>query len=1044
MLEKIVSFCLKQKTLIAVVSLLIAAVGIYCYVKLPIDAFPDVTSNQVEIVSNAPGLSPLEIERFVTYPVEMSMRGLPGLEQMRSVTKFGLSVVTIVFKDDLDIYFARQLVNERLEDISGDLPKGVDVSLGPITTAMGEIYQFTLEGKYPDNPNDQVRYLTDLRTLEEWTVTPMLKNIQGVNEVNSFGGYFRQYQITVSPEKLVKYDLTVDDVFQAVENGNQNAGGNILEKYSEQYIVRGVGLISSIDDIKNIVLKSYHGTPVCIQDVADISAGEAVRQGASLINGSREAVGGIVMMLQGENSNEVVERIKDKVKEINDSNILPDGIKIKPYYDRSQIVGKSISTVSSTLIEGAILVLIILYLMLRNFRGAMVVLLALPLSLLLTFIVMKLTHLEANIMSLGGLAISIGMIIDATIIQVENVQRHLTGSGKSNERKLTGVLNAVLEVRKPSIFGELIIAITFLPIISLQGLEGKMFTPLALTVAIALMASMLLSVFVIPVLCAYFLKPGEEKPNRLLDAIKKLYFPLLDWSLSRKVPVIASAVILFIISLIMLPQLGTEFMPVMDEGAFDMDVQLLPGVSLPKALEVNRLIGEKLRKFPELETMISRTGQTGIALEARGVDKTGYTGVLKPRDQWTSAKSREELTEKMREAVASIPGIGFGFSQPIQCRIDELVAGTRAQLIVKLFGEDMDILKQKAEEISAVLSKINGSTDVVIEQVAGQPYLTINVDRKKIARYGLNVGDVLKTVEICIAGKSATQLYEQNRSFDITVRLPEQYRGSAEAIRKTLVPTPGGFNVPLEQLSDISITEGPMQISRENGLRRIGVELNIQNRDIGSYVEEAKTKIKQNVKFPSGYYTEWGGQFENQQRAMRRLMIIAPLAALLIILLLFVTFRSLRLTFLVTSNLPFALIGGVFALYFSGQYLSVPASVGFIVLFGVAVLNGVVLVSYISQLRQNNMPVKAAVLKACNDRLRPVLMTALIAIFSLIPMLFASGPGSEVQKPLATVVTGGLFTSTFLTLIVIPTLYEWFEGKKRKIIVDEVLVEEEI
>lgn len=1029
MLEKIISFCLKQRSLVLVFSLILILFGVYSYIKLPIDAFPDVTNVQVEIVSNAPGLSALEIERFVTYPIEMSMRGLPDVEQLRSVTRFGLSVVTIVFKDNVDIYFARQLVFERLEEAGKNVPKGVSVTMGPIATAMGEIYQFTLDGKIPKDSIGKIKYLTSLRTLQEWTINPILKSVSGVNEVNSFGGFFKQIQITVSPEKLLKYKLTVEDVYKSVEGNNQNVGGNIIDKNSQQIIVRGIGLIKNTDDIKNIVLKSIGGVPVYLSDVALVEDGEAVRQGASLINGNEEAVGGIVMMLKGENGKEVVKRVEEKVKEINENNILPDGIKIKPYYDRTDIVQSSVNTVLKALLEGAVLVLIILYLLLRNIRGAVVVLISLPLSLLITFIVMKATGLDANLMSLGGLAISLGMIIDATIIQVENVQRHLSEKG-TNEGKLGTIIKSVLEVRKPSIFGELIIAVTFLPIITLQGLEGKMFTPLALTVAVALLSSLFISIFIIPVISSYILKTGEEKESIIIRGIKKIYLPLLNYSIKKRVPVISIAVILLAVTIYIIPKLGSEFIPIMDEGAFDMDVQLLPGVSLSKSLEVNEIIGKKLLKFPELLTIVSRTGQTGISVEARGVEKTGYTGILKPKSEWENSYSRDEMTEKMREDISSIPGIAFSFSQPIQCRIDELVAGTKAQLIIKLFGENMDVLKEKAEEISRVVLKIKGAKDVVVEKVSGQPYLSININREKIARFGLNVENVQSIIEIAIGGKSATELYEENKSFSVVVRFPAEYRTSLESIGNTLVKTPQGYDVPLSQLAEIKYVEGPVQVSRENGLRRIGIELNINDRDIGTFVAEAKEKIKKNVKLPSGYYITWGGQFENSERATNRLLIIAPIAISLILILLYITFRSMKLTFLVISNLPFALIGGVFSLYISEQYLSVPASIGFIVLFGVAVLNGLVLVSYISQLREDGMSLTDAIKTGCENRLRPVLMTALISIFSLIPMLFATGPGSEIQKPLATVVIGGLFTSTFLTLLVIPTVYGWFDSKK--------------
>ena len=1030
MLEKLISLTLKQKGVIIFLALLIIGFGIYSYIKLPVDAFPDVTNIQVDVVSYANGLSAVEIERSVTYPIEMSMRGLPKVQQMRSVTKFGLSIVTIIFDDDVDIYFARQLVFERMAEAKENIPKGVEVSMGPIATAMGEIYQFTLEGKVPADPIKKKEYLTNLRTLEEWIVDPMLKSVPGVNEINSFGGYFKQYQVTIDPEKLLKYDVTADEVYSAIENNNQNVGGNILENKSDQYIIRSVGLIKTPADIENIVLRSSRGTPVYLKDVSEVKVGEAVRQGASMINGKEECVGGIVMMLKGENGKEVVKRVEEKINEINESNVLPGGVKIVPYYDRADIVNASVNTVTRALIEGSILVLIILYLLLRSIRGAAVVLISLPLSLLTTFIIMKVTGLGANLMSLGGLAISIGMIIDASIIQVENVQRHLSEGG--SRPKLHTVLKAVLEVRKPSIFGELIIAITFIPILSLEGIEGKMFGPLAKTVAVALLASLFLSIFVIPVLCSIILKPQPEKGSIIIKYVKKAYLPLLQFSMKKRNMILGAAGVMLVISIFIIPFLGTEFIPIMDEGAFDMDVSLLPGVSLERAMEANKLIGEKLKQFPELKTVVSRTGQTGVAMDTRGVDKTGYVGVMYPKSSWKEDLSREELTEKMRDSLSSIPGIAFSFSQPIQCRIDELVAGTKAQLILKLFGENIDMLKQKADEIAKVVSKVEGATDINAEKVSGQPYLSIEIDRSKIARYGLNISDIQNIIEIAVAGKPASKFYEENRNFDIVLRLPEEDRNSVETIGNILIPTKDGAKIPLANLALISLTEGPVQVSREDGMRRIGIEMNISGRDIGSFVAEAKREIKSNVKLPAGYYITWGGQFENQQRALNKLMIIGPIAVILIILLLFVTFRSLRLTMLVISTLPFSLIGGVLSLWISGQYLSVPASVGFIVLFGVAVLNGLVLVSHISQLRDDEgMELNNAVITGSLDRLRPVLMTALISVFSLVPMLYASGTGSEIQKPLATVVVGGLVSSTLLTLLLIPSMYSWFEKKKK-------------
>jgi cobalt-zinc-cadmium resistance protein CzcA len=1029
MLERLIHSSLQNRLLVLMIIGIIVGFGIHAVLTIPIDAFPDVTNIQVEIISEAPGLSALEIERFVTYPIEMSLRGLPEVVQMRSITKFGLAVITLIFNDDVDIYFARQLVFERLTEAAEQVPPNVKISLGPVATAMGEIYQYTLQGEMPDDPEAQVAYLTELRTIEDWVVSPLLKTVPGVSEVNSFGGYIKHYEVAASPERLLQYDLSIQELFDAIENNNQNVGGNILDHYSEQYIVRGVGLVRTEHDLQDIVLKSHQGRPIFVRDVAEVKLGHAVRQGAVLMNGAQEAVGGIVMMLRGENGREVVTRIKAKVAEMNANNMLPHGIKIVPYYDRSDIVAASVGTVTRALREGVLLVLLILYLFLRSIRGALIVLLALPLSLLLTFTVMKSVGLDANLMSLGGLAISIGMIIDATIIQVENVQRHLSASGRQ-DRKLTTVLKAVLEVRKPSIFGELIIATTFLPILSLQGMEGKMFAPLALTVAIALLSSLLLSIFVIPAICAMVLKSGAEKESLLLRAVKKVYLPLLKQSLRRKYVPIAIAIVLFGLALLLLGSLGTEFIPIMDEGAFDMDIQLMPGISLNKALAVSQTVEQRLMQFPELEMVIGRTGQTGIALEARGVDKTAYTGVLKPKSQWRNARTNDELIEKMRQSLATIPGMAFSFSQPIQCRIDELVAGTRAQLIIKLFGEDTEVLKRKAEEIANVVSRIRGAADLVVEQIAGQPYLSIVVDRNKIARHGLNVKTVLEVVAIAIGGKAATQLYETTRSFDVMVRFPFEKRNSVATIGNILIATDQGYRVPLSELADISIAEGPLQIIREEGQRRIGIEVNVSDRDIGSFVAEAKTRIKRQVALPAGYYITWGGQFENQQRAMARLMIIAPIAVAVILFLLFLTFNSMRLALLVILNLPFALIGGVLALTLAGLYLSVPASVGFIVLFGVAVLNGVVLVSYIKQLQSAGLSVPEAILMGSENRLRPVLMTASIAIFSLLPLLYASGPGSEVQRPLAVVVVGGLITSTLATLFLLPILYNWFERTK--------------
>ena len=1028
MIEKIIAFSLRQRTLILIVLALVVGLGAYSFLSLPIDAFPDVTNIQVEVVATAPGLSPLEIEKFVTYPVEMAMRGLPGLDVMRSVTKYGISVITMVFEDKVNVYFARQLVFQRLAEAKDAMPENVRIEMGPVATAMGEIYQYTLEGPEPADAGGQEARLTELRTLQDWVISPILKSVPGVSEVNSFGGYIKQFQVIVDLDRILKYGLSPSDVYEAIRNNNQNVGGGFLDRHSEQFLIRGIGLIRSVDDISRIVLKSAGGVPVTVADVAEIKIDHAVRQGAAMKDGKRECVGGVVMLLRGENSREVVRRVEAKVAEVNDSNLMPAGVRIEPYYKRSDIIVKSIDTVTGALAIGSLLVILILFLFLRSIRGAFVVILALPLSALLTFTVMKVAGLTANLISLGGLAICIGMIIDATIIQVENVQRHLSEKGRTGST-LHDVFKAVIEVRKPSIFGELIIALTFLPIVSLQGYEGKMFSPLAFTVAIALLASLLLSIFVIPVLCSLVLKPGREKESIVLRAAKAVYLPVLRFSLRRKALVIGAAVLMLAAAVAVIPRLGTEFLPVMDEGAFDMDFQLLPGVSLDKALETSRLVEEKVMAFPEMAVIVGKTGQTGIAIEARGVDKTGYVGALRPRSEWKNAKTSPELMEKMRQAVADVPGMVISFSQPIQCRINELMEGTRAQVLVKVFGEDMDVLKSTAEAIARVVSGVRGATDILVEQVSGQPYISITVDRAKIARYGINVRDVLNVVEISVEGKPASLVYEESKFFDIITRFAADHRDSIERLKTILISAPGGYRVPLGDLASVEAVEGPAQISREDGRRRIGIEMNVAGRDIGGFVKEARDRVRREVPLSGGTYLSWGGQFENQQRAMARLMVITPAVIGLIFFLLLMTFNSARLALLVLMNLPFALIGGVFALLISGLYLSVPASVGFIVLFGVAVLNGLVLISYISQLQDCGMPLEEAIRKGTETRLRPVLMTASIAVFSLIPMLFATGPGSEIQKPLAVVVVGGLISSTLLTLVVLPVLYGFFRKK---------------
>ena len=1023
MIDRLIHFALKQRLLMIVGVTALIVFGIHSYTNLPIDAFPDVTNIQVQIITKAPGRSPEEVEKFVTYPMETQMTGLPRVTDIRSLSKFGLSLITVVFEDSVDIYLARQLVLERLIEAKDRLPPGIEPAMGPISTGLGEIYQYTLEK--PGGATQGTEELMEQRTVQDWIVRPLLKTVQGVTDVNSFGGMVKQYQIFVDPDRLKKYGVALHDVFEAVARNNANAGGNVLEHASEQYIIRSVGLIGSVRDLANIVVTAEHGTPVFLRDVADVRLGpNTFRQGAVVKDGKGEAVAGIVLMLRGGSGKDVAAGIKKKVEEINKSSILPGGLKIKPFYDRTDLVEKSVATVTRALQEGVVLLVIVLYLFLRNVRGAFVVAVTLPLAVLATFIIMGRVGLSANLMSLGGLAISLGMIVDAAIIQVENVQNHLS-EASAGKHKIHAILDAVLEVRKPSLFGELIIALTFVPIMTLQGMEGKMFAPLAFTVVIALLSSLVLSIFVTPVFCSFFLKAQPEKESFLLRWAKRAYLPALGWSATHGKKIVGGAALFLAICLALFPLLGKEFIPGMDEGTLTPQVIRLPSVSLTESIEMEKKAQQVLLRFSEVTAIVSKIGAAEIATDPMGPNLSDPIVVLKPKGQWKTAGSREELVDKMRHELEKIPGIGLNMTQPIALRVDELVSGVKSQLAVKLFGEDMTVLKEQAEEIAKTMGKVKGVADLRVEQVSGQPYLTVTIDRNAIARYGINAQDINEIVETAIGGKAATEVLEGDRRFEAVLRFPEGRRDSVETIGNILVRTPTGAGVPLAQLANIAIASGPVQISRENSKRRIVIECNIKDRDVAGFVKEAKERIEKEVKLPAGYYVTWGGTFESQQRAMKRLMLIVPVTLAIILFLLFTTFGSFRYAFLILATIPFALTGGILALLVSGQYLSVPASVGFIALFGVAVLNGMVLVSYINRLRLEGMAKEEAVFTGCERRLRPVLMTAMVAILGLVPLLFATGPGSEVQRPLAAVVIGGLFTSTVMTLLVLPTLYKW-------------------
>jgi len=1066
MIDRLITFALRQRLLIVVIIAILAAIGVYAFKRLPIDAFPDVTNIQVQIITESPGRSPVEVERLLTYPIEVQMTGLPKMKELRSLSKFGLSMVTVVFEDNVDIYFARQLILERLIEAKEKLPAGVEPAMGPISTGLGEVYQYTLEKTTPHlNPlplrGEEIKKanqlplrreeapkvpsplagegqgeglslddLMELRTIQDWIVRPILKTVPGVTDVNAFGGHVKQYQVLIDPDKLRKYTLTLKEVFEVVASNNANAGGNILEHASEQYVVRGVGIIQSLKDIEDIVVKSHDGTPVFVKDIAVVTPGPETRQGAIVKDGKGEAVAGIVMMIRGGSGKEVVAGVKKKVEEINRGNVLPDGIKIKPFYDRTELVTACLNTVTKALEEGGILVVAVLFLFLGNIRSALIVAATLPIAALITFIAMGWMGLSANLMSLGGLAIAIGMMVDGSVVMVENIFRHLSEKGSPKEGRLHIILESAKEVGRPIVFGIIIIIIVFLPLFTLEGMEGKMFSPMAYTISIALFVSLILSLTLSPVLSSLFLKGGQEKDVFILRWLKKSYMPILKAALKKRITVLGIAFVMLLSSLALFPFLGTEFIPNLDEGSITPQVIRLPSIALSESIEIEKKAQQALLKFPEVETVVSKIGSAEIATDPMGPNISDPIVILKPRKEWKTAGTKEALMEKMREELEKIPGIGLNISQPIALRVDELISGVKSQIAIKIFGDDMNILREKADEVARVVSTVEGVTDLRVEQTAGQPYLTVDIDRRKIARYGINVADIQEIVETAIGGKTATEVFEGDRRFAVLLRFPEGKRNSMETIGNIFVRASNGANIPLASLAKVSISEGPVQVSRENSKRRIVVECNVKGRDIGGLVAEAQEKINREVKLPSGYYITWGGAFENQQRAMKRLFIIVPLTIALIFFLLFSTFNSLRYAALIILNLPFAIIGGIYGLWISGQYLSVPASVGFIALFGVAVLNGVVLISYINKLREEGLGLEEAIITGCERRLRPVLMTALVAILGLIPMLFAIGPGSEIQKPLATVVVGGLITSTILTLIVLPTLYRWFEEKK--------------
>ena len=1035
MLTGLLEFSLRQRVLVLIFAAGLAAGGLYAFKTIPIDAFPDVTNILVQVVTKAEGLSPAEMERFVTFPIELQLRGAPGLTDIRSFSKVGVSIITVIFRDDIDIYLARQVVLERVLEVQDLLPPGATSQLVPNYTGLGEVYQFYLEGPHDHEPGHQptVEELTEQRTLMDWVIRPLLKGLPDVVDLNSMGGYVKQYQVIVDPGLLRKYDLALHDVFDAVAKNNANAGGNILEKDEEKYIVRGIGLIRTLEDIRTIILREVRGTPVYVRDVADVRFGHAVRHGATVLDGSREVVTGIVLMLRGGNAREVVQAVKEKINEIHDKGMLPGGLRIVPFSDRMELVDVALHTVYKALIEGIIFVVIVLYLFLGSIRSALAVTIVLIVAPLVTFIIMHYFGLSANLMSLGGLAISLGMITDAAIIQVENVARHLSEASeedrRSVERRLPIVLNGVAEVRGPSLFGELIIALTFLPILGLVGMEGKMFGPLALTIMMALFVSLLLSFTLSPALCLLLLRGGHHEDPFLIRWAKKGYRPLLEWAFAHRIMMLGIAGAMLAGSLALFPFLGGEFIPILNEVAITPQTIRHPSISLEESIQIEKDMQRAVMEFPEVTKVVSKIGRSEIGNDPQEPNASDPVVSLKPMDEWTTATTKSELDHAVRKRLEKVPGATFLLSQPIQQRVDELLSGVRSEATVKVLGDDLNVLRRTSEQIQSIMNGVRGVADVRVEQLFGQVYLAIDIDRAKIARHGVNVAQIREIVTTAIGMEPATRVYEGQKRFDLTLRYPEPFRNSVETIRNILLRTTTGSLIPLGDLAQVELREGPALISREQLQRRIYIGFNTYGRDIESIVTEAQKKIDR-IKLPPNYRIVWGGSFENMQRAMARLKVIVPITIGIIFLLLYVSFNSFRFATLIILNLPLALIGGIVGLWVTGEYLSVPASVGFINLFGIAVLNGLVLVSYIIHLRQDMKSVQEAVTRGCMLRLRPVLMTATVALLALAPLALATGVGSEVQRPLAVVVIGGLLTSTALTLLVLPVLFSWFEPKR--------------
>lgn len=1034
MINKLVESSLKLPGLIIIIVTAIFILGIYQYQNMPIDAFPDISPVMVPVFAEGHGMAPEEIERLITYPIESAMNGLPKVKQIKSTSAFGMAVIYIYFEDDVDIYFARQLVSERLTSAMARLPDMDEPpALGPISTGLGQIFIYYLTAD-PEKVNTEGKELnTWLRELNDWVVKFQLQTVPGVTDVLSIGGHVLQYKISVNPHLLHKYDLTLQELVEAVNSNNRNVGGQFLVLNSEEHLVRGIGLVNELDDIRRIPVKEVNGIPVFMDDVADIEFGNEIRRGVVTRNGESEVVSGIVMKLYGENTSEVIKELYAKVNEIKKT--LPQGVNLVPYYEQAELVVKATGTVTSALMQGAILVVLVLIIFLGNWRTAFIVAISLPICALVAIIFMGLNKISANLMSLGGIAIAIGMLGDGAIVMAENIYRHMSGEKALKESKSTVILRAAKEVSRPIVFSITIIIMVFLPIFTLENIEGKMFSPMAFTISYALLGSMLVALIVTPVMALLFLKHKKYKQLKLMIWINKIYKPLLIITYKFKKTVIALSFVILVISLFALRFVGTEFIPVLEEGSIMIGVTMAPSISLEKGTETVMKIEKIIMQFKEVEETVSRVGRPEAGSHPHPVNYAEVSISLKPLADWKDYSTKADLIEALNKNIKKIPGIQLNFTQPIQNAFDELISGVKTQLAIKLFGENLQTLREKATEIRNTIDTVPGLVDLSVEQSFGQPQIQIIADRPACARYGVSVSDILEMVELAVGGEVIDHIYLNTRRFGINLRYQEKYRDDPDALRNLLLTTPKGSLIPLGQVARVEQVTGPIQINREKNQRRWIVQGNIRGRDMGSVVADIKTLIDENIQLPPGYNIEYGGQFENQQRAMKRLGIIVPIVIGAVFLMLWITFNSLRHAFIIIISVPLSVIGGILGLFIMGEYLSVPASIGFIALLGIAVQNGMVLVTYFNDLLERGLSVSDAVQEGTMLRLRPVLMTACTTILGLMPLLLSEGIGSEVQRPLATVVIFGLTTSTLITLFFVPALYGLVENiiEKRRI-----------